>query len=137
MAAGIAAATAVVAQTDVITERKELMKANGRAARLGGQMAKGEEPFTLEKARQVYASFENASVKFGNLFPEDSKTGGNTRALPAVWTENADFKAKLAAWNQDIKQAEADTKDLDTFKVSFGKVTQACGGCHRKYQAPQ
>src|SRR4051812_9056192 len=43
--------TAVMAQGDPITQRKDLMKANGSATRIGTQMVKGEIPFDPAKAK--------------------------------------------------------------------------------------
>ena len=70
-----------------------------------------------------------------NLFPESSKTGGDTAALPAIWANKADFDAKAAKFVTDAKQAQTAVKDLDTFKASFSTVTKDCGACHETYRA--
>src|SRR5262249_18614913 len=88
------AATAVVAQQDPIAARKELMKGNGRAAQLGTKMTKGEEPFTVEKGKSVFASYQKVATAH-NLWPDNSKTGGDTASLPAVWENKADFESRL------------------------------------------
>jgi len=126
--------TAVIAQQDPIAARKALMKANGQEAQLGGKMSKGEEPFDLAKAKKIFATFEDASAKAGALFPDNSKTGGDTAALPAIWENKADFEAKLAKLGTDSKKAEGAVKDLDTFKAQFTEVTKNCGGCHQTYR---
>ena len=135
-AAAILAAlsTAAISQADVIAQRRDLMKGNGQAARLGGQLAKGEVPFDLAKAQEVFANFEKAAVQFPKLFPEDSKTGGQTTASPKVWEDMADFQKRFESWTADIKKASAETKDLEGFKTAFGNVTKACGSCHQVYR---
>ena len=60
-----------LAQEDPIAARKALMKANGEAAKTGAAMMKGEAPFDLDKARKVFATFENAGEKAPALFPDD------------------------------------------------------------------
>src|SRR5262245_12472567 len=107
--------TAVVAQQDPIEARKALMKANGKEAGVGNKMAKGEEPFALEKAKQIFKTYEDTAAKAPNLFPDNSKTGGETAALPAIWENKADFNAKLTKFGTDAKAAEAQVKDLDSF----------------------
>jgi cytochrome c556 len=127
--------TAVAAQmNDPIAARKALMKANGEQAQIGNKMAKGEESFDLAKAKKIFVTFQDASEKAPNLFPDNSKTGGDTAALPAIWEKKADFEAKLAKLGADAKAADAAVKDLDTFKLQFAEVTKNCGGCHQPYR---
>jgi cytochrome c556 len=128
--------TAVVAQQDPIEARKALMKANGKEAGVGGKMAKGEEPFALDKAKKIFATYADSAAKAPALFPDNSKTG-DTRALPAIWEKKDDFNAKLAKFGSDAKAAEAATKDLDSFKAQFTEVQKNCGGCHQPYRRPQ
>jgi cytochrome c556 len=127
-------ATVVVAQQDPIAARKELMKANGAQARIGAAMAKGEAPFDLAKAKVIFATYQNAAAKVADLFPENSKTGGDTSAAPKIWEDMAGFKARLVKFGAESKAAEAAVKDLDTFKAQFGEVAKNCGGCHQSYR---
>jgi len=125
--------TAVMAQQDPIAARKAIMKANGQQAGIGSKMAKGEEPFALDKAKKVFATYQDVA-KAHALFPENSKTGGDTAALPAIWQNKADFEARLTKLANEAKAAEAATKDLDTFKAQFAEVQKNCGGCHETYR---
>ena len=68
------------------------------------------------------------------MFPDTSKTGGKTSAMPAIWENKADFDARLAKLASDSKAAIEATKDLDTFKAQFTGVTKSCGGCHQLYR---
>jgi cytochrome c556 len=129
------AVTAVVAQpTSVITQRKELMKTQNAQTRVGSQMLKGEQPFTSDKARAIFAAYINTTEKFGGLFPDDSKTGGETKASPKVWTDRAGFNAALAKFTQDVKANQDKTKNLDEFRAAFGAVTRNCLSCHETYR---
>ena len=127
--------TAVAAQSDPIAARKEVMKGVGAVTKTGGQMAKGEIPYDQTKAQEVFTTYVNASAKMPTLFPDNSKTGGDTAALPAIWSGMDDFKAKFAKFGADAKAAQGSVKDLDSFKASFGAVTKNCGGCHETYRA--
>lgn len=127
--------TAVAAQSDPIATRRQTMKDVGAAAKAGAQMAKGDAPYDQAKAQQVFTTFADAAAKMPTLFPDNSKTGGDTAALPAIWQNMDDFRAKFAKLAADAKAALASVKDLDTFKAAFGGVTKNCGGCHETYRA--
>jgi cytochrome c556 len=126
--------TALVAQEDPIKARKALMKGNGDQAKIGAGMAKGEAPFDLAKAKAIFAQYSDAAAKMPSLFPDNSKTGGDTEALPKVWETMDDFKAKFVKFGQDAKAAESSVTDLDSFKAAFGTVQKNCGGCHETYR---
>ena len=128
------AATALVAQTDPIKARKDLMEANGKQSKAGNDMVQGKQPFNLDAAKKIFATFQEAGEKVPALFPDTSKTGGKTSAMPAIWENKADFDARFAKLASDSKAAIEATKDLDTFKAQFMGVTKSCGGCHQLYR---
>jgi cytochrome c556 len=129
--------SAVVAQSDPIAQRRALMKTNGEQNRVATDMLEAKRPFDLAAAKKVFASFEEAATKFKDLFPDTSKTGGDTAALPAIWENKADFEAKLAKFAADSKAAGAATTDLDTLKAQIAEVRKNCGGCHNTYRKKQ
>src|SRR6478735_154230 len=98
-------ATALVAQTDPIAARKALMKANGDQNRVATEMLEGKRPFNLDEAKKVFVAFAEAGEKAPALFPDNSKTGGDTAALPPIWENKADFNAKLAKFASESKAA--------------------------------
>ena len=127
--------TAVVAQSDPIAARKALMKKNGDEAKIGAAMAKGEAPFDAAKVQTIFATFADAAAKMPALFPDNSKTGGDTAALPAIWENKADFDARFAKFGKDAKETAGKIKDLDSFKSTWGPfLKDNCGGCHEKYR---
>jgi cytochrome c556 len=136
LAAGalVLAATVAAAQSDAIAARKALMKANGEQAKVGAAIAKGEAPFDAAKVQTIFATFVNAADKAPALFPDNSKTGGKTEALPAIWRNKVDFEARLAKFGADAKAAQDEVKDLATFKAVWsGLIRKNCTGCHEKY----
>jgi len=110
------------------------MKANGQNAAAVSKMVKGEAPFDLATAKKAFATFEDAAAKMPNLFPPSSKTGGETAALPKIWENMDDFKARFVKLGVDAKAAEASVKDLDSLKASLAVVGKNCGGCHELYR---
>src|SRR5262249_53775663 len=111
------------------------MKKNGDEAKIGAAMVKGEAPFDAAKAHTIFATFADAAAKMPALFPDNSKTGGDTAALPAIWENKADFDARFAKFGRDAKEAEGKVKDLDGLKSTWGPLLKDnCGGCHEKYR---
>ena len=127
-------ATAVVAQSSAIAERKALMKSVGAAAKQGAAFAKGSEPYDNAKAVAIFVTYANVAAKMPALFPDDSKTGGDTTASPKIWEDKAGFNAAMAKFEADAKAAQASVKDLDTFKAAFGGMGKNCGSCHEVYR---
>jgi cytochrome c556 len=127
--------TVVAAQSDPIAARRQHMKDLGAQTKTGAGIAKGEIPYDQAKADAIFASYVKAGTELPNLVPETSKTGGDTAALPAIWANSADFKAKSEKFVADAKQAQATVKDLDSFKGAFGGLTKNCGSCHETYRA--
>src|ERR1043166_2499936 len=116
-----------IAQQDPIAGPKAVMKKKGDEAENGTQVMKGEASFDLAKAKAIFAAYAEAASKAPNLFPDTSKTGGDTAALPAIWEKKDDFNAKLKKFGDDAKAAEAKVTDEASFKTVFPEVQKNCG----------
>jgi cytochrome c556 len=131
---GFILAAGAVAQSDVIAQRKDLMKANGAAARLGTQMARAEAPFDLAKAREIFTGIAERLERFPELFPENSRAGGDTHAAPRIWEDMAGFRMAAAKIVQDAGGAARATTDLASFQSNFQRVGGDCNACHQTYR---
>lgn len=125
---------AVLADADVIAQRQALMKANGKAAKAMADMLKGA-PFDLAAVQAGFKTFADAATKAPALFPDDSKTGGDTAALPAIWENKADFNARFAKLGKDTADAMIAVTDEASFKANAPALFKNCGGCHENYRA--
>jgi len=129
--------TAVVAQTDPIAARKDLMKQSNKYAKSVNGMVKGEEPFTSETVAAAFATWDKASNEFGKHFPDNAKEGGNTRAKAAIWEKRKDFDAKLAAFSKAVAEGKPKASSLDGVKAAMPAINDGCSNCHELYRAPQ
>ena len=134
-AAILVGASAAIAADDPIAARQALMKENGKATGGVVKMLKGEEPFVLATAQAALAVYANTAAKAPALFPDTSKTGGETRALPKIWEAKADFEAKFTKLGADATAAMAAITDEASFKATMPGMLKNCGGCHESYQA--
>ena len=129
--------TAVMAQSDPLSQRKALMKGNLEGAQNLNKMVRGENPFDAAKVSAAFAQWEETARKLPSLFPEPPKPGEDSRALPKVWENKADFEAKIAAFSKTVADNKDKAKTLDELKVAFPGVNTACNNCHEPYRRPQ
>lgn len=120
---------------DAIKYRKSVMTV--QAAHFGriGAMVNGRVPYDAKVVADNAAIVETMSKLPWSAFgPGTDK--GETRALPAIWTEQAKFKEgadKLQAEATKLTAA-AKTGNLDAVKTAFGAVGQTCKACHDAYR---
>lgn len=116
-------------------ERHELMEGVGDAAKPLGQMLKGERDFDAGVVMSSLETFDDASARFGELFPPGSETGEGTEAAPAIWEDRAGFDEALATWADAVDAAiAANPQTLDETKPVAGEVFKSCKGCHDTYR---
>ncbi|MET1112883.1 MAG: cytochrome c [Allosphingosinicella sp.] len=90
--------------------------------------------------RQAHAA--EGLTHFGHsiagLFPDGSE-GPDSRALPALWANKADFQAKAKAFGDaSARLAElAQAGDTAGFAAQAKAVSQGCNGCHSLYRAEE
>jgi cytochrome c556 len=70
------------------------------------------------------------------MFPPGSDTGAKTAALPAIWTDKANFDTAAAALATQADKLVQVMKANDKAAVAaqFGATTAACGACHRNFR---
>ena len=139
-AIGFATIATLVQAADPISERRELMKANGAAAKAINDILKngGSAADMMPHADKLV----DDSQKLASLFPAGTdkpqgKDPGQTMAKPEVWSDPSGFAAKLKTFQDEaamFKTAVAGG-DMAMIKAEFEKVGEACGGCHKVYRA--
>ncbi len=142
-AAAVVAAVAVtgvtgasMAQEDPIKARQELMKDNGRQAKIVGEMAQGKTAFDAAAAKAALEKMATDVDAFVTHFPEGSDQG-ETEALPAIWQDKADFEARAAKMATDARAAAAAVdQGEDAFKAAAGVMFGNCKACHEVYRKP-
>jgi cytochrome c556 len=128
-------ASAALAQGDVIAERREGLK------RMGAHMeamkpvadARGDPRPLLPRIEEMIVFFRDLPDRF----PPGSDRG-DTRALPAVWTNRASFEeahARMMGQLAVLRDAAA-AGDRAAFASAYAATgPQFCGGCHRPFRS--
>ena len=133
-AGALALATIATADPAAIKERQKIYKGIGDASKTASGMLRGAAPFELSAVQASLKTYSDGAKKLPSLFPDDSKTGDNTEALPKIWENKKDFEAKLAKFGSDADAALVAIKDEASFKAEFPKVLGNCKGCHDEYR---
>jgi len=100
-----------------------------------GAMASGKVPFDAKLAAENAAIAESmGKLPWAAFGPGTDK--GDTRALPDIWTEQAQFKAGADKMQAELGKlaAAAKTGNLDAVKTAFGAAGQTCKACHDDYR---
>lgn len=130
--------SAVVAQSDPVTTRENLMKENDRQARIVVRMMRRQAPFDAAAVDSVFAQWADTAQKLPALFPDNAKTGGDNRASPKIWENKKDFEAKIAEFGTAVADNRAKAKaSLDGLKAAVAAVGKACDDCHKDYRLSQ
>jgi cytochrome c556 len=139
LAAALIAAVAGVASANpaVIKERQDILKSWGPASRAPGLMLRGEQAFAIEPVQAALRAFADGSSKLPALFPPDSQTGGDTRALPVIWQRKDEFNAIFAKLQADSRAALTAITNEATFRTEMPKVLANCGACHNTFRTRQ
>lgn len=138
LTAVVLGATAVAAQNlSVIKERKDHFEEIGDAVKPVGGMFKGSEPFELATVQSAIKLIREKTEVLPDLFPEDSKEGEDTRALPAIWDDKDDFNNRFKKLAAAAEAAEPAIADEGSFRTVWKDLVGNCSGCHKNYRKPK
>ena len=115
-----------------------------------GRKALFSKNYSTAKKVQTFASkgdFERAkslmlemSENYKNLleyFPENSKEGYKTEALPTIWENKDEFNNLMTKSSNDMIKLTKIIDSSDDIRGTLGKMMWAnCKACHSKFRAP-
>jgi cytochrome c556 len=126
---------AVVAQSDPVKEREDLMKGNQKGADLVVAMMTGKAPYDAKAVDAAFAQWADTAQKLPSLFPDNSKTGGDNRASPKIWVNKKDFDAKSAEFGKAVADNRAKAvASLEGLRATIPLVGNGCDNCHKEYR---
>lgn len=129
--------TALAQNTSIIEQRQSELEAMGKAVKQPGAAFRGDDAFDLAKVQAALKVIEEKTSKLATLFPDDSKTGADTEALPKIWEDKADFEARFKKLNEAAKAAQTSITDQASFMAQWKDLAGNCGGCHKVYRKPK
>ena len=90
-----------------------------------------------EEAKPLMKKISNNYKKLLDYFPENTKEGFKTEALPSIWENKDEFNALMQKASDDmLKLAKAlDTAD-DLGAIQKKLMWSNCSACHNRFRAP-
>ena len=127
-------ANAELSVEDIIKSRKALFSKNySTAKRVQSFSSNGD----FDKAIELMKEMNENYITLLDLFPENSKEGFKTEALPIIWEEKNAFNALMQKSADDMIKLTSIIEDADDIRGTLGKLMWAnCKACHSKYRAP-
>jgi len=102
------------------------------------QAAQDKADFKPEAATKNAARLSQIATFVGDAYPDISKEG-KTRALPAIWTNRAEFDALVKDFVSHTKNLADVTENSssagDEYKAAVAAVGNDCKSCHDKFRS--
>lgn len=127
-------ANAELSVEDIIKSRKALFSKNySTAKRVQSFSSNGDFDEAIELMKEMNENY----ITLLDLFPENSKEGFKTEALPIIWEEKDAFNTLMQKSADDMVKLTSIIEDSDDIRGTLGKLMWAnCKACHSKYRAP-
>ena len=91
----------------------------------------------IEEAKPLMKKISDNYIKLLDYFPENTKEGFKTGALPSIWENKDEFNALMKKASDDmIKLAKAIETAEDLRAAQKELMWSNCTACHSKFRAP-
>ena len=119
---------------EIIKGRKALFSKNYSTAKKVQTFAsKGD----FEKAKSLMIEMSENYKNLLEYFPENSKEGFKTEALPTIWENKDEFNNLMIKASNDMIKLTKSIEASDDIKGTLVKLMWAnCKACHSKFRAP-
>ncbi len=118
---------------EIIKGRKALFSKNySTAKKVQTYASKGE----FEKAKSLMNEMSENYKNLLEYFPENTKEGFKTEALPLIWENKEEFNDLMRKSSNDMIKLAKSIEASDDIKGSLGKLMWSnCKACHSKFRA--
>lgn len=119
---------------DIIKGRKAIFSNNAKLAKRVNILLR---EFEVEEAEPIIFEMSKNYENLLNYFPENSKEGYGTEALPIIWEEKDAFNALMQKAADDMLQLAKVMEEVDDIQATYKKLMWAnCNACHSRYRKP-
>ena len=129
--------TGLIAQSedsveDIIKGRKAIFSDNYKTAKRVNILINDLE---FEEAKKFMKEMTENYETLLNYFPENTKEGFNTEALPSIWENKDEFNALMQKSADDMKQLAAVIEDADDLRGTMQQYMWSnCKACHSRFR---
>ena len=119
---------------EIIKGRKAMFSENYQNAKKISILLKSKK---IEEAKPLMKKISDNYIKLLDYFPENTKEGFKTGALPSIWENKDEFNTLMKKASDDmIKLTKAIETAEDLRAVQKELMWSNCSACHNKFRAP-
>ena len=118
----------------IIKGRKALFSKNySTAKRVQALASKGE----FDKAKSLMIKMSENYKTLIEYFPDNSKEGFKTEALPLIWENKKEFNDLMKKSSDDMIKLTSLIEDSEDIRATLTQMMWSnCKACHSKFRAP-
>ena len=121
-------------EEEIIKGRKAMFSENYQNAKKISILLKSKK---IEEAKPLMKKISDNYINLLDYFPENTKEGFKTEALPSIWENKDEFNALMQKASDDmIKLAKAIDTAEDLRAVQKELMWSNCTACHSRFRAP-
>lgn len=118
---------------EIIKERQSIFSKNYKTAKRINSFASNG---SLDEAKILMIEMSDNYKRLLDLFPENSKTGFETEALPSIWENKDEFNLLMTKASSNMIELTSVIDGADDVKATLGKyMWSSCKSCHSKFRA--
>ena len=119
---------------EIIKGRKALFSKNySTAKRVQALASKGE----FDKVKSLMIKMSENYKTLIEYFPDNSKEGFKTEALPLIWENKKEFNDLMKKASNDMVKLSSLFEDADDVRATLTQMMWSnCKACHSKFRAP-
>ena len=119
---------------EIIKGRKAMFSENYQNGKKISILLKSNK---IEEAKPLMKKISDNYIRLLDYFPENTKEGFKTEALPSIWENKDEFNALMQKASDDmIKLAKAIDTAEDLRAVQKELMWGNCSSCHNRFRAP-
>ena len=118
---------------EIIKERQSIFSKNYKTAKRVNSLASNG---SLDEAKILMIEMSDNYKRLLDLFPENSKTGFETEALPSIWENKDEFNLLMTKASSNMIELTSAIDGAGDVKATLGKyMWSSCKSCHSKFRA--
>ncbi len=118
---------------EIIKERQSIFSKNYKTAKRVNSLASNG---SLDEAKILMIEMSENYKRLIDLFPENSKTGFETEALPSIWENKDEFNLLMTKASNNMIELTSAIEGAEDIKATLGKyMWSSCKSCHSKFRA--
>ena len=119
---------------DIIKNRQALFSKNYNTAKKVQSLSSNGD---FDEAKKLMLEMSENYITLKEMFPENTKEGFNTEALPLIWEEKDKFNFLMEKTSNDMVQLVSIIENEDDIRGTLKKLMWSnCKACHSKYRIP-